>query len=69
MVSDSLMVVPNSIMFLVDKRVVKTLEVDDSENVLGNELEVKDIFSDSIFYTERDDSHHFTLNFEKFRTQ
>jgi hypothetical protein len=69
MVSDSLMVVPNSIMFLVDKRVVKTLEVDDSENVLGNELEVKDLFSDSIFYTERDDPDHFTLNFEKFRDQ
>jgi hypothetical protein len=69
MVSDSLMVVPNSIMFLVDKRVVKTLEVDDSENVLDNELEVKDLFSDSIFYTERDEPHHFTLNFEKFRDQ
>jgi hypothetical protein len=69
MVHDNLMMIPNSITFFVDKRVVKKLEVDDSENVLDKKLEVKDIFSDSIFYTERDDFDHFTLNFEKFMTQ
>jgi hypothetical protein len=69
MVSDSFAIIPNSITFFMDKRVVKKLEVTDFENVLDNELEVKDIFSDSIFYTERDDSDHFTLNFEKFMMQ
>jgi len=69
MVSDDTIITPSSITFFVDKRVVKKLEVDDYENVLDNELEVKDLFSDSIFYTGRDDSHHFTLNFEKFMMQ
>jgi len=68
MVSGNLMIVPNSITFFVDKRVVKKLEVADFENVLDKELKVKDLFSDSVFHTERD-SNHFTLNFEKFRTQ
>jgi hypothetical protein len=69
MVHDNLMVIPNSITFLVDERIVKTLEVTDFEHLLDDHLEVKNLFSDSVFYVERDEPHHFTLNFEKFRTQ